>query len=249
MEFIGQLVWWGVGSPTIDGHELQALLAAVGVSVPPPKPIVPADAFRRLTGDSKRSYTLGTGEKVTLDLHPARSQQTMLVRHIVRTVKRGNVVVAADRVGDCAFYKPPKGQNERARMRVTPHPPEGAVDQRQIEAFCSELREEYRRALTFLDPQAIRRLVRQYLSTVHALYLDGPYFLPEDEDAERLCDLLERIGGGSTCHVVPVVDDQRRRAMVTTGLEAAAADGDLTPGLIEAYMPLGLVPESLAVKP
>lgn len=246
MAYLGALVWWSVGSPNIDGRALPALLASVGIDVPPPRPIVPADAFRRLTGDSKRSYSINPGERITLDLQPAQSQKTMLVRHIVRTVKADKVTISADRVGECAFYKPPKGAPQRARIRITPYP-SGAPDTEQIEQFCDELRQEYERALRYLDPQAIRRLVRQYLTNVNAIFLGGTYFVPDEDDAMRLCELLDALGGGSKCWTTPVVDDAERRAMVTAGIEAAASEGDAPDALLQAYLPLGLVPKHLEV--
>lgn len=243
MSVLGWLLWWGVGNPEIATDDLETLLRKVGINLPAPRSIIPHDAFRRLTGDSSRTYTLRTGgDRVTLDLKPARSQQQLLVRHIVRTVKRGRVTIAADRVGDCVFYKPPKGEPKRARMRVTPHPGE-LPDREQIEQFCEDLKAEYGRALRFLDPQAVRRLVRNYLASVNALYIEGNYFLPKEEDAARLCGFLSQLDEGSYCHVVPVVNDAVRRALVSDALEAAISEGEAPDSLIATYAPLGVVPD------
>lgn len=245
MQFLGHLVWWRVGNPAVRGGDVGPMLAELGIAqIPPPKPIVPADAFRRLTGSSRREYDLEDGRSVTLDLHPASGQKTMLVRHVVRTVRVLGIVQSAERVGDCAFYRPPKGQPSRARMRVTVFP-EGLPDRAEVEAFARELRAEYEKALNYLDPQAMRRLVRQYLASVSALYLQGPYFVPQPTDAERLAELLRRLGGGSTCLTMPVPDVEQARLMLTEGLTALFAANEGTATFIEPYVPLGVVPEAV----
>ena len=115
----------------------------------------------------------------------------------------------------------------------------------EVAGIGGELRWEYHRALNYLDPQAIRRLVRQYLTSASALYLNGPYFLPRPEDADRLSELLRRLGGGSQALTVPVVDDEPRRRMITDGLAGLFASGEGTATFIEPYVPLGLIPEEV----
>jgi hypothetical protein len=185
---------------------------------------IPIDVFRRLSTVSE-TYDLEDERTVLLDLHTAKSQNTMLVRHIVRTVRTDGVVESATRVGEAAFYRPPKGKPERARMRVTVYP-EGLEDAPQIEAFGDRLRVEYRRGLEALDPQAVRRLVRAYLSQVGAVYMNGPYFLTELADVERLEKLLDIVGGGSTAMTIPVVDDEPRRRLIAEARAAGEEGSD-----------------------
>lgn len=245
MEYLGYLVWWTVGSPVVKIPDAERMLTELGFAIPPPKPVLPIDAFRRLTGEYSNAYSLDDERTVSLELHKANSQHTMLVRHIVRTVKKKNgVVETVTKVGDCAFYKPPRGQNHRARMRVTVFP-EALPDRQQVETFANGLRTEYDRALHYLDPQAFRRLVRQYLGSVHALYLSGPYFLREESHTTPLVELFGHLGGGSRCQVVPVVDDPPRREMLSTGLELAVDGGEASIPLVESYVPLGVVPETV----
>jgi hypothetical protein len=182
---------------------------------------------------------------VTLDLHKATAQDTMLARDIVRTVTQrdSKIKAAIDKVGDCAFYRPPRGQPQRARMRVTVFP-EQLPDREQVEAFAAELRSEYERALNYLDPQGVRRLVRNYLASVHALYLGGPYFVPHAEHAERLVGLLVDLGGGSVCRVAPLLDEPRQREMLTEMLGVGLDDG-VNEAMLDAYKPLGVVPDAL----
>jgi hypothetical protein len=243
VQVLGQLIWWTIGTPTLPAEQVKALIAEVGMEVPPPNPIVPVDAFRRMTGAARMEYNLDEALIVTLDLHKAKSQSTMLARHIVRTVRdQDGIVKDIKKVGDCAFYKPPRGQAERARIRVTVFP-EGFEDRAQIEAFGESLRTGYNTALTHFDPQALRRVVRQYLTRVHALHLSGPYFMPSTPAAERLQEFVGHLGGGSNCWIAPLVDDLPRRVMLRETIEAAAVDGETSPALIDAYSELGLVTE------
>lgn len=210
MKWLGYLTWWSVGSPSVSLTEVNAIIEELDMRAPSPNPVIPVDAFRRITSSAKKEYTRPDGAHVTLDLQPKRSQNTMLVRAIVQTVRINGVSVQAGAVGECAFYKPPRGQSHRGRMRVTTTP---SVDP-EVEEFAEQLRQEYKVALNVFDPQAVRRTVRQYLAVKQAVYLGGPYFLPRLEDAQKLALFLDRVGGGSQCNIVPVIDDEERRAML-----------------------------------
>lgn len=222
MDVLGHLVWWTVGSPTVRAADADRLLGGLGITARP-NPVLPIDAFRRLTGEHRSRYRLDEAD-VSLDLHAAKSQHTMLVRHIVRTVRRDGVTQRVQKVGDCAFYRPPRGQHHRARMRVTVFP-EALPDRPQVEAFAAELRTEYDRALSHLDPQAWRRLLRAYLAEVGAVCLDGPYAVPAADDAERLVRLLDMLGGDSRGYTVPLVDDEPRRQLLAAAQAKEQADG------------------------
>jgi hypothetical protein len=226
LQFLGYMVWWRVGRPARQASEVAAAVNGLGVAMPSTP--IPVDVFRRLSSVAE-SYELEDGQTVVLDLHRATSQKTMLTRHIVRTVRKEGVVTAADRVGEAAFYRPPRGQHDRARMRVTVYP-EQLPDRERIEAFAEDLREEYKRQLDALDPQAVRRMVRAYLTSVDAVYMNGPYFVPNHDDVERLKELLAVVGGGSTTMTIPVVDDEPRRQMIAEARadridQEEAADG------------------------
>jgi hypothetical protein len=213
MEFLGYLVWWRVSNVVVPHSLAEKMMRELGFEIPPPNPVLPIDAFRRLTGEARAGYDLDDQHTASLELHKAESQDTMLVRHIVRTVKRNGVTVSIDKVGDAAFYKPPRGKPSKARMRVTVHD-----KTTEVEAFGASLRNEYDLALKYLDAQALRRLVRQYLTSVDALYLDGPYFLQQEAHVVGLERLFERLGPDSRCQVLPVADDPRARRMLATAV-------------------------------
>lgn len=214
-----------------------AVLAEIGA--PQPKSVLPIDAFRRLQASVTSLYDLDGGEKVDLALFPVSGTTKMVVRHIVRTVKRDGVVVDIGKVGEAVFHKPPPTQQRRARLVVRTEC-SGLPDREAIEAFAAALREEYERGISDLDAQAGRRIVRSYLATVNALYLDGPYFIPDEKDAVQLVRLLAAMGGECRAQVAPLVDDEPRRQMLADALGRAVAAEETTERLMEAYAPLGL---------
>lgn len=211
MDYLGYAAWWSVGAVSIPRAQAEALLGDLQLAVPPPKEILPHDAFRRLTSEMRRTYPLEDAE-VELTLHNAPGPDTMMVRHIVRTVTSGGIVRSADKVGDCAFYRPPRGQNHRARMRVTVFP-EALPDRGEVEEFAAALRAEYDRALTMLDAQAIRRLVRNFLRSAGALYASGVYLLREETHVQALEDLFQVLGPECEFHAVPLTDDPRSQRL------------------------------------
>lgn len=218
MDTLGELVWWTVGEPTLPPSRLEALLAELRMGVAPPSRVQPADAFKRLASEARHEYAhTEDGFRVTLDLHPATGPDTMIVKHIVRTVSRDGVKTAVARVGECVFYRPERGKPKSARLRVSVTV-DGLPDDKIIGAFANHLRSTYQDNLRHLDAQAYRRLVRRFLASVHALHLDGPYFVPNPVDAERLARLIDELGGGSRCTTMEVVNNESNRDTVARAL-------------------------------
>ncbi len=233
---LGYLVWWRVADTMLDQDTATAIADKLGI--PAPARPIPVDVFRRLAGtDFARRVRHDT---TRVELHPAKSQTTMLVRHIVTHTYRKGVPLAHERVGEAVFYKPPRKQPWKARMRVTMDNPEDDW----LAKYAEQLRVEYQRGLNAFDAQGVRRLVRAYLSRVHALLIDGVYFLREPEHVDNFTWLFEQLGGDCRCHAVTVDRGSELQPMLAAALERAVADGSKL-DLLEAYIPLGVVPDSL----
>lgn len=206
---LGHLIWWSVsGQASITLDALDSVLADTGVPVPS-RPL-PIDVFRRLTGEAKKTYPL---EIHTLEITVAKVESktdSMLVRHMVGTVKsNAGVVQTVRKLGDVAFYKPPRGQQSKARMRVLPD----AEWPHETADFVAYLHAEYRRGVQgTVDAQGIRRVVRNYLANQGAIYLDGPYFITSDAPYEALRPLFGLLGKDSNVHVVPLPDTPEQQA-------------------------------------
>lgn len=189
--------------------DAEKMMEELGLDFTPPKAVLPIDAFRRLTGSARHEYELPDGARCTLDLHKAQAQDTMLVRHIVRTVTKAGVNLEIKRVGEAVFYKPARGKPQTSRMRL-----QVASDDPEVRRFVDALRPEYDKAVTYLDDQAARRLVRSYLSSVGAVHVGGPYLLNDLAAAVKLLGLFERLGGGSRCDIIEVADTTTNRAAI-----------------------------------
>ncbi len=233
---LGHLVWWRVADTSMDADTATAVAEKLDIK-PPIRP-APVDVFRKLAGTDYARRQGHTTER--LQLHPAESQHTMLVRHIVKHVYRNGVPQAHDRVGEAVFYKPPRQQPSKARLRVTMNDP----NDEWLAPYGDKLRAEYAHGLTRFDEQGVRRLVRAYLNRVHALLVDGVYFLREQEHADNMMWLFEQLGGDCRCHCVTVDKGSELQPMLEAALERAVADGSKL-DLLEAYIPLGVVPDSL----
>lgn len=208
-DLLGHLMWWRVvGDVELDFDTLGSLLAGTGLA-PNHRP-VPADVFRRVCGLTK-VHPLGDDRTVELSLAPVESKvPSMVVRHMVATVRNdANVVQSAVKVGDVAFYKPPRGQHSKARLRVVPAT---AQYRDQAEDFARYIRAEYDKGVKgALDSQAIRRVIRTHLANQDAIYLDGPYFIKDESQCAGLEGLFDALGEASFMHVVPLLDTPAQR--------------------------------------
>lgn len=233
---LGYLVWWRVADTTLDQDTAAAIADKLGI--PAPNRPAPVDVFRKLTGTP---FARRVGDEVTrLELHPAESQRTMLVRHVVEHVTVNSVAKSHRRVGEAVFYKPPRDRPSKARLRITMDDPNAEW----LTRYADQLRTEYHRSLNAFDEQGVRRLVRAYLNSVQALFVDGVYFLREEAHADQLEWLFDQLGGDCRCNQAPLVDGVRSRGILSNALERAVEDGSKI-DLLEAFIPLGVVPNRL----
>jgi hypothetical protein len=147
--------------------------------------------------------------------------------------------VAHEKVGDVVFYKPPRGRPSKARVRVS-----ALASGPDVEEFARRMREEYDNALGAVDAQGVRRLIRAHLAAHHAIHVGGPYLLPSEVGLDSLRMFIAGLGGGSTIHSVPVVDNAEQRRFVGSAIEDAVRAGAGLE-LLESYLPLGVVPDTV----
>lgn len=227
-ELLGYLMWWKiVGQVDMTFDDLAGLVADTE-AVPHHRPI-PADVFRRICGMTKAypldspPSPLGSGATLEMSLHKVDAKvSSMMARHMVATVRNdANVVQAVAKAGDLAFYKPPRGQHSKARLRVVAL---GGPYAEQASDFARDIRAEYDRGVKgAVDSQAVRRVIRAYLAAQGAIYLDGPYFMKDEAQCAGLERLFSALGGGSFMHVVPLLDSPEQRAFVERYTEEASA--------------------------
>lgn len=245
METLGTLLWWKVGEPALTIDELREHMEQIGMGTSAaPKPLIPIDVFRRLTGPAgaEGKYKLG-GAWIRLRLERSRETDTMLTRTILRDNDNGG---ARLEVGDFVFYKPPRGEPDRARLRVTLRDVSDLPDKRAIERFGTALKEAFAHDMEHLDSQAVRRTARRFLVEHHAIHIDGVYFVPDGERAVQLAGLLEdRVLGGSVAWTMPVYDDAFGRFFIIKAFERAVARREVTEPWIDTYAQIIPITEAL----
>lgn len=240
-EVLGALTWWSVANVGyLDRDQVGRALEQHAVRASIPRYVSAADTFRRLSSNAKHSY-VHDGLVATLALHKTQSQRTMLTRDIVRSLSTPDgVAVSHEKVGDAAFYKPPRGRGSKARMRVA------VLDRsdEHLEEFAAQLRAEYAESVGAMDAPAVRKIVRTHLAAVNALYVGGPYVAPSSDCLDPLLGLFDELGEGSSITVVPLVNDRRCVALLGRAIEDAVRAGAGL-DLVEAYVPSGVVPETV----
>lgn len=223
---LGHLVWWRVAGDTVSHDDAAQALGESGAL--PDRPI-PIDVFRRITGSRAISrYTLPDGNDLELSAVAAEPpNDKMLVRHMVAKVtNEKGIVLATRKVGDAVFYRPPRGQNHKSRMRITSGGNIESEWEHPINAYVASLRQQYERGVAgSLDVQGVRRLVRNTLNELGALYLDGPYFVLDTSVLIGLRTLFDRLGQDSFIHTVPLPNEPDQRALIARAIERAVASG------------------------
>lgn len=230
MRSLGWVLLWQIGDGNL--HVPLAGLADIPGIELPDRPI-PIDVYRRVTGSSSVLRTrLEDGELEVRTANAESPSDKMLIRHLIATVAERGVAKRVERVGDAAFYKPPRGKNSKARMRVTVTTTDPLIKQ-QVEAYANELRTRYSEGVTgHLDAQAVRRLVRRHLARIGALYLGGPYFVLDRDGCEALRPLFDDLGEAGMLHLFPLPDTPEERAFLVQVMERAVRAGnDVDPAI------------------
>lgn len=218
---LGYLTWMHIACRELTYSAVEGL---PGIALPS-KPL-PVDVFRRITGvDGKHRYSLEDEGEVVLEAVTVKPpSDRMLTRHLVAHVNDGEgVTQKIVRVGDAAFYKPPKGQHSKARLRVTTVQGLDGI-RKPVEAYAETLRNKYDVGIAGqLDDQAVRRLVRNHLAENQALYMEGPYFHLDTDLLAPLYPLFELLGPDSLIHSVPLPDSSENRDLVRRMVERSEA--------------------------
>lgn len=212
---LGHLVWWRVVGASLNLATAEE--ADLGLDLPS-RPL-PHDVYRRVTGNATMTFTL-VEDEATLSCAPVKSTSAKVIdRDIVLTsvTPSGKPWV----VGHATFYYPPRGKNSKARFRVSTT----RKDIPELQQFASQLREDWVTGLGgLLDEQGIRRLARTHVLK-RGLYLDGPYFVRDEETVAPLRLLFTLLEGEGDCfvHSTPMVDTPENRTFLSRGVERAVA--------------------------
>lgn len=202
----------------------------------PPK-IKAVDAFRRATTESQREYPVDPkkGITATLMIREVTYDNEQVVRHVVKEVRdpQGQkldyqphmATLKFMRGGRTAKGKRPGGEAFKHSILTNVQ----GNDRKQVEALVENAVERYRDLSTNLHADAIRAVIRNYLTSLNAISVKpsgGVYFVHMSRQAtvDSLQQLVQRIGQGCSFHQLPLLDTVDQREMLTEAFQSEVED-------------------------
>lgn len=252
---LGFIVMYSVCVGEVTPEQADAWFRELGLdrSLLPPQ-LRPIDAFEKVTGPSgvRVSYSLADptavrqpgeyrrrkagehGQVATLMVRPVRSDNTQLVRHVVREVRdEGQKALAYDsHIAEVIFHRE-GGSPGGGRLQVVADNTAIAAlpdpEQTRIRETLGHLGDMYRWHCTYLGPDRLRAVVRRYVELMGAVKLrssGGVYFVRAEHTTtlRALTQFVGRVGEGSHFVEIPLPDQDATREMVVQAFTSKARD-------------------------
>lgn len=201
----------------------------------PPK-IKAVDAFRKATSEATREYPLPQdGMSALLMVREVDYDAEQVVRHVVKEIKdrRGKkldydpqlATLKFLRGGRTAKGKRPGG--EAFKWQIMRHVT--GDERKMVQELIEEADARYKDLSTNLHADAIRAVVRNYLTDLNAIAVKpsgGVYFVhtSRQKTVDALHELVKRIGQGCTFHQLPLLDTVDQREMLTDAFQTEVED-------------------------
>ena len=219
---LGHIAWWTVTDPKISHDRLMELALTHNLSPAiVPKPPRLGDAFKRACRYSER-----TGLPIADSPHRAN----FLIRKVkqdLEVVERHLVLEVVDQDGSRLEYHDAAELIFRRADNVL------KVKQRQLTNSLNDLvietlqifNGQFNQAAKTIDPQVIRRMVREQLDVVSSIPVrrqGSVYFIPIQSKATTvgLEGFMSDLGSGCVFHSLPLVDTDKQREMIKGAWEA-----------------------------
>lgn len=241
---LGWIVPFTITDEPTEHRQLAAWFDELGLdpAILPPQP-KPVDAFRKATSEAKEKYVLPDGSVCTVLCRDVDSNENMTRRQITREVRkpkakeplsytraievvfwRGQSKPVTDASGAIVGRAIERG-SERFQIKVNR---EGldADELRAITEIAELIRLRYLSYYDHLDGNRIRAVIRDYIKHLRAIEIKpGLYFVHASRSTEirALQELVRRIGGGCFMHMIPLVDLEEQRDMVTAAFKRESA--------------------------
>lgn len=246
--FIGSLLWFSItglidrtdGKRVIPVRVTRDTLAGwfdeLGLDpafLPPP--ISKSNAFRAATGDMERSYDLlEEGVSANLMIREVLYDEERVIRHItMETRDRRGAKLTYDKVASLTFYRGDKttrgtaASGEHYKVKIV----DGlsAVHRSEVDKLIVDLEARYNDLSVNLQSQAIRAVIRNYVTHLNAIPVrpsGGLYFIHNTRQAQldSLQELVRRIGQGSSFSQCPLIDTSEQREMLSSAFEDDVED-------------------------
>jgi len=228
---LGRLMWYSVSDDTMVDHKYvvkELTLAGLGSTIP----ALPRDhnVFRRVTTDAQRKTNAANSiveNWMVRDV--AGRNEDIITRRIVMEERDGkNRKLSYQQISDVEFDRTTGAirfrwlQQEDGTWFDTNSAP-------TAHAMMSDITSEFHRWRGNLNHYAIREWIRTTILEMGATAArasGGVYFLPEDraDKVEALELFVSGLPGGSECHSLPLVDNEKQRKMVRKAIEADTND-------------------------
>lgn len=235
--FIGTVCWFSIIAARVKHEQLQTLFQQLGLDERfLPKPIKPIDAFRKATTETKLEYPMpwvDSESKARIMVREVTAAEEMVTRHIVReNVDAKGKTLSYDKIGEAVFYRPSRQQRrngtiggERIRIQLMGTYPD--VEMEQLRKATEDMKARYHEMCAFLDSNAIRAIVRNYVVDLNAISVKasgGVYFVHKSRQVEldKLRKFVQQIG--SNFHTLPLVDTEEQREMLSDAFQNEVED-------------------------
>lgn len=248
--FIGSILWFSItGSVTyVNGRresrpvrvthdQLEIWFDELGLDkkfLPPP--IKAVDAFRKATSEVSREYPLDQdGMSATLMVREVDYDAEQVVRHVVKEVRdrRGKKLDYDPHLATLKFLrggrtmKGKRAGGESFKSAVMNHVRD--AERTNVENLLHEANERYKDLATNLHADAVRAVVRNYLTDLNAIAVKpsgGVYFvhLSRQPTVDALQELIKRVNQGCSFHQLPLLDTGEQREMLNDAFQTEVED-------------------------
>lgn len=220
---LGFICWYTIMDPQITRADLVKLYHQQDALDPDliPNPPRPGDAFKRACRYSERTNLPigGSPNTANIMIRSVRNTSTELDRHMVlEVVDPEGKHLSYHTVAEFTFAR---GTGElKTVTRKTGDPDIDSI----ITSSITYFHDQVAKASKFLDPQVIRRMIREQLERMNAISVrrqGSVYFYPVAARAqgEALVALCKSFNSGSAFHALPLIDDEQQREMVKHAFE------------------------------
>lgn len=235
--FIGQVIWYSInGNVSVTDMEQLFLLHNIPAEYLP-KPIAPADAFRKATNlqdgyryDYEAPWN-GDGHTVRILIREVSVENGRIEKHIVREhVNPNGKTLDYDKVGEAVFTRPPRkgrkivagGEKVDFSLNQNVLRPEEIP---LLTGMVQQVRERYNHFCLYLDGNAVRKVIRDYVTNENAVSVKpsgGVYFVHKERRAaiDRIQRFVLALNNGSTFHTLPLVDTAEQRDMLSDAFQS-----------------------------
>lgn len=200
-----------------------------------PPPIKAVDAFRKATSEVSLEYEIDDDKSATLMVREVAYDAEQVVRHVVKEVKdrRGQKLDYDPHLATLKFLRggrTTKGKRPGGETFKTATMNHVVNEERdRVEALLHEANAKYKDLATNLHADAIRAVIRNYLTDLNAIAVKpsgGVYFvhLSRQPTVDALQELIKRVSQGCTFHQLPLLDTGEQREMLNDAFQNEVED-------------------------